>query len=74
MRAPRALVTGNATGSGVEQRRNLVHTPLARDFGGSRAILLAAERRIGAVLQKDLCDLQRLSLILRQPEERSCLP
>src|SRR5204863_1307326 len=66
MRPPRAVVTVAA----AKQRRNLAHTALARNLGSRRPILLAAELRIGAVLQKELYDLQGYVLVLRQPEQR----
>ncbi len=74
MLAPRAVVVHNATAGCIEQCCNLAHAPLSGDIGGSPSILIAAEIRIGAVLQKQLHDLQRPLLLIRQPKERSSPP
>src|SRR5258708_12740363 len=74
MLAPGAVVVHNATAGCIEQCCNLAHAPLSGDIGGSPSILIAAEIRIGAVLQKQLHDLQRLLLLIRQPKERSSPP
>src|SRR5881396_3583700 len=73
--APCLRVIRNAsTAGGFKQVRDAVHTSFACDSRRGRPILVAPEIRIGAVLQKELHDFERLVLLLRQPEERRGLP
>ena len=57
-----------------QQRHNLVHAALAGNISGRGKVVLAAERGVGAVFEKEFRDLQGLVVVFLESEQRRGLP